>query len=134
MFIALMGGLLLVSCGTGLLVAKRSKDTGWTHCPDASVIVRSGGVRPTDRGDCRHFGYVLYQYQVENQNYAGLCAKDFATPQEAMQFVVQCRADKLVVRFKPESPQDSCLFVESEGGQELCGTSVRFAWGPDRPT
>jgi hypothetical protein len=70
----IVAGLLLISCGTVLI----GKYMGWTRCPEAVEIVRSGIYQT---GDHRfpYIGFVVYR-----------CVKSFPTPQGAIEFAGHC--------------------------------------------
>ena len=69
-----VSGLLLTVFWTSLLFAKRLKRNAWAYCPEVPAIIRSASIVPTDQGTRCHVGYVIYGYQIENQDYSGLCA------------------------------------------------------------
>jgi hypothetical protein len=106
---AVVGGLILASCGSGLLIARRMRDLTWAHCPEIQGVVQSGCTYVTD--DQSHYvGFVMYSYKVAALTYYGTCQRSFTTPRAALHFIQYCRASRLLARYKPENPEESCLF------------------------
>jgi hypothetical protein len=109
---AIVGGLILASCGRGLLIAKRMRDLTWAHCPEVKAVVQSGCAYITD-DHSRYVGFVMYSYTVAALTYYGTCQRSFTTPRAALHFIEYCSASRLTTRYKPENPEESCL-CESE--------------------
>ena len=106
---AIVGGLILASCGSGLLIARRMRDLTWAHCPEIQAVVQSGCSYITDDQSC-YVGLAMYRYRVAAQTYYGTCQRSFTTPRAALYFIERCSASRLTARYKPENPEESCLF------------------------
>ena len=125
-----VGGLLLTR-GSGLLLANGLRRESWDCCPEAEATILSASVCEADREGCSHVGYVIYRYQVENEEYSALYAKSFPTESDAHEFVGEFKAHSLVARYSPECPQESCLFIdlcplsEGEAARILSTVSAR---------
>ena len=105
----IVGGQILASCGSGLLIARRLRDLTWAHCPEIQAVVQSGCAYITD-DQSRYVGFVMYSYKVAAMTYYGTCQRSFTTPRAAMHFIEQCSESRLLARYKPENPEESCLF------------------------
>jgi len=112
-FVFAVGGLLLSWGGSGLLLANRLRDEGWDCCPDTDATILSASICLPDNDNCPHIACVIYVYQVQNENYSGLCVKPFLTRRDARQFVDDCYARTPITKYRPECPQESCLILES---------------------
>lgn len=106
---AIVGGLILASCGSGLLIARRLRDITWAHCPEIEAVFQSGCTYITEDKSC-HVGFVMYSYKVAAQTYYGTCQRSFTKPRAALHFIEQCSGSRLLARYKPENPEESCLF------------------------
>jgi hypothetical protein len=106
---AIVGGLILASCGSGLLIARRMRDLTWAHCPEIQAVVQSGYAYIADDKSC-YVGLVMYSYKVATLTYYGTCQRSFRTPRAALYFIEYCGASRLIARYKPENPEESCLF------------------------
>lgn len=106
---AMVGGLILASCGRGVLIAKRLRHIAWAHCPETLAVAQSACEYMTQDGS-RHVGVVLYTYEVAAQTYYGTCQRSFTTSRAALCFIEYCCASQLLARYKPETPEKSCLF------------------------
>lgn len=106
-----IGGMLLAS-ESGLVFTNRLHEEGWAGCPETDATVLSASVCTRDGRDCPHVACVIYVYQVQNENYSGLCVKPFLSGQEALEFVEKCYARIPTTKYRPEYPQESCLIVE----------------------
>jgi hypothetical protein len=106
---AIVGGLILASCGSGLLIARRMRDLSWAHCPETKAVVQSSCTYITD-DHSRYIGFVMYSYKVAAQTYCGTCQRSFTTLRGALYFIEDCSASRLSVRYKTENPEESCLF------------------------
>jgi hypothetical protein len=104
---AVVGSLILTSCGNGLLIAKRLRHITWSHCPETPAVVHLGCLMG-DRS--RHVGLVIYTYKVAGQTHYGTCKRSFTTPRGALHFIEHCKASQLLARYKPENAEESCLF------------------------
>jgi uncharacterized protein DUF3592 len=108
-----VGGLLLGGGGV-LLIANRLKSESWACCPKAEATILSASVCPPDNGG-PYVACVIYNYRVEDKDYATLFAEGFATHQDAQLSLDEYRAHPLVARYRPERPQESCLEIASSG-------------------
>lgn len=106
---AIAGGLILASCGSGLLITRRMRDLTWANCPEIRAVVQSGYAYIADDKSC-YVGLVMYSYKVVAQTYYGTCQRSFTTARAAMHFIERCSASQLLARYKPENPEESCLF------------------------
>jgi len=100
--------------GSGLLLANRLGHESWDCRPVADATILSATVCPSDHDSSPHVACVIYAYQVKSCDYAGLCAKSFLSHREALKFVTGCWAQTLTARYRPEFPEESCLFVDSD--------------------
>lgn len=116
------GGLILTG-SSGLLVAKQLRLESWVSCLETEATIRSASVCPTDQDNCSHVGYVIYAYQIDDQDYTGIYVKLFSTRQDALQFANNCDVETLTVKYRPERPAESYLFVDSDCMSE--GDAVR---------
>jgi|SRR5579863_3374880 len=108
---AIVGDLILTSCGSGLLIAKRLRDIAWAYCPEVQAAVESGCAYLTEDGS-RYVGLVIYSYSVAAKTYYGSCRRSFTTPRAALHFIEHSSTSRLTARYKPENPEESRLFTE----------------------
>ena len=112
-FAAAVGGILLTGI-SGLLLAHRLRDEGWTGCPETEATILSAIVYPSDDGG-PHVACVIYTYCVEDEDYSTLFAEGIATHREAQLCIDEYRAHDLVARYRPERPQESQLEIDYSG-------------------
>jgi hypothetical protein len=101
--------------GRGLLLAHRLGHEAWACRPEADATILSATVCPSDHDTSPYVACVIYAYQVRSDDYSGLCAKSFPSHREALKFVTGCWSQTLIARYRPEFPEESCLFVDSDG-------------------
>jgi len=111
MAIGLLRGLFVMGSGT-VLVADRLLQMVWTNYPECPAVIRSSSVYRSDDDQLPYIGFIRYSYEAESQTFLGFCSPMFSTSQDALQFIEMCRASRTVARYKPESPKESCLFVD----------------------
>jgi hypothetical protein len=110
--------------GSGLLLANRLGHESWACRPEADATILSATVCPSDHDSSPHVACVIYAYQVKSHDYSGLCAKSFLTRREALKFVAGCWAQTLIARYRPECPEESCLFIDSDDLGETVATRI----------
>jgi hypothetical protein len=113
MVIGFVVGSVLFTGVSGLVLALRLGHESWICCPEATAMIRSASVWSTDHENCSHVGYIIYSYQVDTDAYSVFYEKSFATRRGALQFLEEFRFLPLVVRYRPEHPEESCLLVDS---------------------
>lgn len=91
-------------------LARRLERVAWSRCPEVSGNIESISVASLERRWQPHLGCVVYNYQVNDQNYSGVFTKAFPSNQEAWEFVAERRAKPVSVRYRPENPAESYLF------------------------
>jgi hypothetical protein len=104
-------GELLPARGSLLMFSNRLQHEEWACYPRADATIVSASICPIDHDNCPHVACLTYTYRVENDDYSGLYAMSFSTRVGALEFVKDYRDCTLVARFRPECPQESCLFV-----------------------
>jgi len=110
----LVAGVFKEGSGGCLLMATRLRQMGWWHCPESPALAKCGYVYRTDVGPYRYAGIVLYTYKVDSLTYYGSCTQWSLTPRDALRFLEHCAASSMLARYKPENPEESCLFDELE--------------------
>jgi len=98
---AIVRGLILASCGSGLRIARRLRDLTWAHCQEIQAVVQSGCSYITD-DHSRYVGFIMYSYKVAAQTYYGTCQRSFKTARAALYFNERCSASRLTARYRPE--------------------------------
>jgi hypothetical protein len=98
--------------GGSILVADRLRQMAWTNCPECPAVIQSGCVYRSDDDQRPYIVFIRYSYEAESRTYFGFCSPIFSTSEDALQFIEMCRASRTVARYKPESPEESCLFVD----------------------
>ena len=81
------------------------------QCLESSAVVQSGCAYLTPDPQGPYTGLVFYSYRAASETYYGTCTRSFSTPREALHFIEDCHTRKLSARYKPESPEASCLFT-----------------------
>jgi hypothetical protein len=112
MVVGLVAGLLILGSGGCVLVANRLRQMGWMHCPESPAVVQAGCVYRTGDEQYSYVGIVLYSYRVSSQMYYGTRTQPFLTAQDALDYLEGCAAARMLARYKPENPEESCLFEE----------------------
>ena len=111
MAMGLLDGFFVMGSGS-VFVADRLRQMVWANCPECPAVIESGCVYGSDDDQLPYIGFIRYSYKAVCRTYSGFCSPIFSTSQDALQFIEMCRASRTVARYKPESPEESCLFVD----------------------
>jgi hypothetical protein len=82
-----------------------------TNCPESPAVIQSSRVYCSDDDQRPFIGFIRYSYRAGLRTYYGVCSASFLTSQQALQFIEKCHASRTVARYKPENPEESCLFA-----------------------
>jgi hypothetical protein len=123
---AWIGGLMMISHGSDLFFAVGLPRVTWGSWPQTPAHVKFGDVYLSVKKKRPFIGRLIYGYEVNAQQFSGCCVKSFLTQVDALQFVDRYHAQEVYVRYRPEKPQESVLFSESDGRQRKCGTSSHW--------
>src|ERR1700730_14484342 len=97
----------------GLLSSNQLRQERWAFYPEVDATIVSASICPADHDSCPHVICLIYTYEVENDHFSGLCARSFSTHEDALQFLGDCGDRLAMARYRPECPQESCLFIDS---------------------
>lgn len=117
---------MMISHGSDLFITMQLPYVTWGRWPQTLAHIKTGDVCLSVRTKRPFIGRVIYGYEANAQQFSGCCAKSFATQADALRFVEECRNRKVLARYRPETPYESCLFADSDGSYKKYGSASQW--------